>query len=110
MTITIDLPSDLEQVLRRRATTHGCDLQDIVLEVLRTSVLEQTSETEASIAVPGEISEAEEEPAPWRGVFPIEFKRPPLFSQEITLKASSLPRWQPEVIVYPGRTLDHENE
>src|SRR4051794_14137551 len=109
MTITIQLPPELERALQARAAGRGLDLEAFVLESLRATLGRppemERGDGESPAPEPAAAEEADDE-SPWRGAFPLEPPRRELFTQEVNLRTSALPRWQPEVVISPRWVRD----
>jgi hypothetical protein len=51
----------------------------------------------------------ESEEAPWRGVFTMSYPRKTIFSKEVKIHTSALPRWKPRITI-DRRTLESEDD
>ena len=97
MTLTLQLPPQVERQLRSRASDRGLELSEYVVEALRG--LAETPSANGK----QESDDEGLEPTPWRGVFADEPLREDLFPNGLPLETATRPNWQPEVVIDPSR-------
>ena len=86
--ITLNMPRELEGRIRERAARSGRDVESYLLQFLADEVPAEAPETR---------TDENEDDAPWRGVFALNFPKPELFQQMIAMNTGDLPRWKPTV-------------
>jgi hypothetical protein len=108
MTLTLSLPAETERRLRTRAEERGLTPEAFVRELLESTLA--ANERQAAVAnvdrpdvpvsaVPLPDDDEDDTPAFWRGVFPTEHSRETLFTQDLAVPPSGLPRREPNVIL-----------
>jgi len=98
MTITLQLPPQLERRLRNQATNRGLELSEFVVETLSHAAGEQ------------EVSEnPQEEDSPWRGVFTVSPNREVLASRISLDLAGMSETWKPQITIDPTRLSDESD-
>ena len=49
------------------------------------------------------------EPAAWRGIFSVTYRRKVLFSKSIEIQAGKLRRWKPQITIDPMMTSEEDD-
>jgi hypothetical protein len=95
MTVTIDLPREMEGELRRRAADAGLDVGAYALDLIRGALGNKSRSAEAPVAP---LDEEDDDPRPWRGVYTPPMEEDVLFTTALELDAARLERWEPKPV------------
>lgn len=115
MNLRLSIAPETEQRLRARAQAKGLTPEAFIQGLLESTLAADVRPTAPGSAAKddgafGTLPDAGEEqelPAPWRGVFATEHPHETLFTQDLAVPLSGLPRREPNVILNP-RWLDDD--
>jgi len=93
MTVTINLPRDIEGELRRRAADAGLDVSAYALGLIEGALGNRARPVDTPVA-PSE----DEDLRPWRGVYTPPIDEDVLFTTALELNAVRLERWEPKPV------------